>query len=93
VTKPTDPKPGKSRNGSWNFSGGNDDSEAVLNFRSPEAARLDCLRWYQMIYPPSVLPMVDGADCDWPGPDYETTEHEIDLRHPGARKTNGKVYP
>lgn len=37
--------------------------------------------------------MVDGADCDWPGPDYETIEPESDLRHPGAKKTNGKVYP
>ncbi len=83
----------RQRNDSWNFLGGNDDGDAVLNFSCPDAARLDCCREYYMILPPSSFPMLDGADCDWPGPDYETIEHETDLRHPGARKTNGKVYP
>jgi len=41
-----------------------------------------------MIYPPNSL-IGDGADCDWPGPDYETVERSAqDDRH----RINGPTH-
>ena len=55
----------------------------------PEVARRECMRWYYVIVPPSSGLLGDGVDCDWPGPEYETVEPEIDPRH--YKKRNGKT--
>ena len=46
-----------------------------------------------MIYPPNNFMLGDGADCDWPGPDYETVERSVqDERHRHSGPRDWRYY-
>lgn len=81
-------RPPKS-NASLNYSDGDD--APLMNPGDPEVARAECCRWYYQIVPPSSLPLADGADYDWPGPEYETVAPETDARH-YKKRINGKTH-
>ena len=57
------------------------DHDPIMNIGNPDAARAEVCRWYYVVNPPSGYALGNGAEFDWPGPEYETIEPERDARH------------